>query len=577
MGVALVVYGLAVSPILRTPYVSDDTINSLAWANAHFESDGTYWTYTELWIRGWWTNHGRFFPLSYIHGYAIFWVFPSVVAYKVIQFAYAIVAALSFAVMLRQMRVGARTTALAVLAVTATTSFVHARDGLLGFGALMPFLLTQLFLSLAAFAAWQRTRRRLLLGVSLVLFIAASLTYESAHLVGLMFVAVALAGGRRLRDALRAAAPFLVVMVAGIALGLWGRHRAGGGGEYAATPELGAAVTTFAKQLFTTLPLTATGAVDAAANLGPWALGLGLLAAAVTVWIIVRTGDPVRPAGPAPTPAAGARRAWALPVGGLVWCALMAGPIALTARYQVELTWHEGHVQTYAQYFGFGLIVAALAALVARALGRRAGAAVMALVIAAGTATAAQRNLDWVRGVAPERDARAAAERALRDGLVAEVPPDGVVLDTMIPTPWLSPPAFYYQYARRPVAAQRPTVAAAEGWVDAQRRFPGPCNRNPASGARWAGAVTPASGVHVAALACINPTRGGYDTVVVTGLADPNAAILVGRYRTGLDLGAAFRHPVARLSPRRRGDALVLRVPRTGRAIDPGSLSFVRD
>lgn len=563
-GASLLVYAIAVSPILRTPYVSDDMINSLAWGQAHVQSGGSFWAYTNMWIESWWTNTGRFFPLSYIHGYGIFWLVQSVTGYKVIQFTYAVVAALSFTALLRQLRVSASTAALAIIAMTTATQFGHVHDGLLSFGTLMPFLLTQIFLSLASFAAWLRTRRLLWLFLALVLYVAAALTYESAHLIGILFVAVALARGRRLRAALVDASPFLLVMAGGIALSVYGRYSVGGGGDYAVEPDAGGAVTVFVKQLFTSLPLTATGALDAARNVGVWAVACGLLAALVTAWATVTARD-----------AAWTRSAWWLVAGGAAWCVLMAGPIALSKRYQAEITWHEGHVQTYAQYFGFGLLVAALATLLIRRVGRRAGAVLVALVAGAGTATAVQYNTQWTDAGAPERAARAAAERPLRNGLVDEVPTGGWILDTTIHSAWISLPAFYWQYGGRPLSVEAPIADSPEGFVDAQKRHPGPCTTDPAPGARWTRAFRFPDGVFMFSSTCINPSRDGYDTVLVEGLANPGTAALVGTYRVGLGLGRGFRYPVSALDPQPRGDALLLRVPRTGNVIDPGSLAFV--
>jgi len=166
--------------------------------------------------------------------------------------------------------------------------------------------------------------------------------------------------------------------------------------------------------------------------------------------------------------------AWA---GALV-VVLPALPIALTVKYQRELAWGLGYLPVFFEYFGVALLGSALTTiLLSRFPAARLRSALCVAVALVATMTQAT-NVRLVREGVTSRAARAALERQLTGGLLADVRngqavamardfdwiaydddgPDGIATRFM-----------FSQYGDRNVMLVRPGDAAARVVLDYDR------------------------------------------------------------------------------------------------------------
>jgi hypothetical protein len=452
---------------LGTDYVADDQINSNFRGGVGFMHT-SFWSLANHYSTAFWTDAGRFFPISFFQGYGLMYLVPDIRAYKAIELALTIFSSISVAVLLRSLQVSIVRTALALLLTTATFQLRIGSDGIMAFTGLMQSVVIETALSLACFSCFLRTGSKWGLFGAVVLFVICCLTYESAYVLSALHLLVAISYKRppirRSREALTAwvrtvlaAGPFLLITFIMLVVATIGRHQAAAGANNAYGVKLGPGdiLRTLGEQLFGGLPLSyvlkAPGDVPwlphraLITHMSAWALFVGIAFAIAGWWMLRRESA----RGVAPEPLRGLTLIGGM-IGGVTTWFLAAAPIALAARYQVELRWGTAHIPAFIEAYGVGLALACLGIWIIRRLPGRAATSVTILAAVLLGLTASMTwgaNHKVTDGLHAGREGRFTLQRSLDHGLMDGVPDDADIFDAVSPPSWPLGP-FYYQHAQ---------------------------------------------------------------------------------------------------------------------------------
>jgi hypothetical protein len=195
--------------LLKSGYLLDDVYNSqITGALIHLKM--TVWERTVAEVEGWIKGAGRLYPLS-AWTYTLFHWVHSVVAFKAIALA-----AVGFSVLLFSLLVLSLTESLplAVLSVLFGTSLLQYRDWfdpILAFCFLLPVVSSLLFTSWWLWAKYLNTKSLTAMIGSVFFLLLALLTYELSYPMGLGHFLISWATLKRFRFALRAVLPVFLV------------------------------------------------------------------------------------------------------------------------------------------------------------------------------------------------------------------------------------------------------------------------------------------------------------------------------------------------------------------------------
>ena len=445
---------LLASPLLRTGYINDDQVNSLFHWSRAAEGRG-FWDVTGGIIDSWIQGEGRLYPLSFVQGYGQFELIHDLKVYKLILLLWVLASTVAVFLVLVRMGIGERAAALVLVGVGVLFQFRVYLDPIVAFNGLMPAMLILTALSLWLFQGWLRDGGRVRLAGSIVLYVLAAMTYESAYVFTVFHLAVAVVELGSLRRGLRASTPLIVptLVLLGIAAYLRATATSGGEGIYQPRLEPGPMVEATLDQLSAALPLSYAGLGSypslrprwdvLVSGIGFWALVVGIVVG-LAAWALLRGGDAF---------GRGGRRAtWQLAVVGVLMWVVSAVPIAVSRRYQDELSPGVGHIPVYVEYFGFAMLAyAALRALAQTRLARRPAlrtAGVAALAVAIGTVGAlTYRANSVVAGVLAPSHERYAMGDAAEAGLLRDVPATSQLAWT--PNWPFHQPGYWYKHTRR--------------------------------------------------------------------------------------------------------------------------------
>ena len=478
---------------LGTDYVADDQINANFRGGVGFLHT-SFFSLANHFSTQFWYDAGRFFPISFFQGYGLMYLVPDVRAYKAIELALTIFSSVSVAVLLRSLQVSIVRTALALLLTTATFQLHIGSDGIMAFTGLMQSVVIETALSLACFSRFLRTGSKWGLFGAVVLFAICCLTYESAYVLSALHLLVAIAYKRppirRSREALMAwirtvvaAGPFLLITFIMLVVALIGRHQAASGANNAYGVRLGVGdiFRTLGEQLFGGLPLSyvlkAPGDVPwlphraLLTHMSAWALAVGIAFAIAGWWMLRRESA----RGVAPEPMRGLTLIGGM-VGGVTTWFLAAAPIALAARYQIELRWGTAHIPVFIEAYGVGLALACLGIWILRRLPGRAASAVTILAAVLLGLTASMTwgaNHKITDGLHAGREGRFTLQRSLDHGLLDGVPDKANIFDGVTPASWPMGPFLYQHTGHRSFvnAVSRPIT----DFDIARRRHPAAC------------------------------------------------------------------------------------------------------
>lgn len=354
----VLVNALALLPLLTTGFISDDIYNSEI--RGHMIQRGmTLWGVTVFYAKQWLRNEGRLFPMTF-YLYSVFYLLRSVLLYKCFVLGVTLANISVFFVFLRRFTRSERISAFAVLLLPLLFQFRLSWDPLLAFCAEYPLVGLLLCCSFYLFLVnldQDSDRARI---TAVTLFLWASLIFEVAYPMCLVFGVLAYLRLRIVKSAVRASWPFFAVtIVLMLSSAVLRAFAVAPSGVY--RPNLNPAVVTkaYLTQLFGATPFSYY-LVDPHALFSEVAsrwpgglstvLGLVLLVAAFALHTLrgrLSHGASVHN----PPDARGI-----LTIGAMLF-ALPACLISLSTKYQAQ-TWGDAYLPVYLAYFGVSVLLA---------------------------------------------------------------------------------------------------------------------------------------------------------------------------------------------------------------------------
>lgn len=506
---------LVLAPIVGGAYSADDTWNSQL--PARLAADGiTGWDYVVRETQGWARSSGRFFPGSIASTTAIFTTLDSRVAYKLFQLFVVLVAVASLTAWIGYLTRNRWNAVLAAALMTTLLQFRFTYDAVQHFNGQQSIIVAGLFTTLLCVLAYVRSGRWVLGVAALVVWSATLVTYESTYLLAPALLVVTFAVSASLRRRVAAltwvAAPTLVLGL----LIVWLRSRmtAPPAASYTVSLDPAAVATTWVEQVTAALPLAERVLGDQQRLSG---LALPSSAASWAVLVLVAGVTCVATVRARVT----VRSGLVLGLVGLQFLVVPAALVAITLRWQQEVSPGVGYIAVYLQSFGLAALgVVALGWLARHVQGAlrrgrntwlaRSAVAVVALAVGVVAATIAQNNhrvvtatdpaLGWMAQQPMSGWSRDLADRALERGLLSAHGDSSVVA---VPgAPWLNS-VYVSHRSRRDVAVVNPwaffTVSPADdSVVPGCPLNPGPCQPSDAyDAALYVGASGYGSGLAV--------------------------------------------------------------------------------
>lgn len=353
-------FALLASSVMRTPYLNDDLLNQAT----------RDWTWPYLFefswkiISEWATTQGRFFPGNVFWAYGLFRITTDLVSYKLVLIA--IIGSLVVLTWLLVYKIFRSVSAshLSTLSLLALLQLRVNWDALTSFSGIVPLVIS---LWLAAVLLFTSNRRWAWFCGSVILYFAL-VTYETivlfTPLIALLIVSMRIPL-RRLYFALVPVAIQLITV--GLLRANLATESIAPGYKISLVPN--EIAITFLKQLVSILPQSEwwLGGISVAANLPAIPkvlyLAVGILVGIPVLlgapWLILKASESVTYRGASYTFLAGV---WIL--------ASTALAPALTLRWQDELSWGFGYINTVFEYFGAAFVLTGLV-LLAQVIARK--------------------------------------------------------------------------------------------------------------------------------------------------------------------------------------------------------------
>ncbi|MBV8372754.1 MAG: hypothetical protein JOY69_05805, partial [Candidatus Eremiobacteraeota bacterium] len=415
--VVLAVLGFAViSPALWSGWLGDDAFFSAL--NGVLKADDI--TLGEAMLRAfqaWFFGNGRFTPIHILINYLVFHFLTNLIAYKAFLIAMTLVTVELFRRCVAAYTEPAIANLCALIVVTLFAERGY-HDSILAYNGMPQFVAIAMLASLMLFRHALHDRSRPALLSSATLFAVAALTYEAAYPLCLLYFAIAQFSRKNMREALKIAAPYLVIVALLSAFALVMRHmvKLSPGSQYAFNLNPPLVMRTAAEQISAALPLSywifnpsgIYSHVDVADFFRNTPLNPAVfIAFALVAWWVLS-----------------AARRESSRLSPLIWVGVLtlvlpALPIALTAKYQQELKFGLGYLPVFFEVFGIAAIGGAFAVFLMRRFPRRATPIVLCVLVAACATITQAANVRLVRENAVPRAARSALEHQLAGGLLS--------------------------------------------------------------------------------------------------------------------------------------------------------------
>lgn len=352
--------GWLLAIVMLTPYGQDDltNMNIREIAHAAGQSLPGYWGDQITW---WMVNEGRFFPGSVAWTSSIFWVFGSRIAYKLI-IGVVLMGAIAVLGLFISRLTGRWKAGLAYIAII--LGLIQLRtphDGVIGFAALVPLTMG---LTIAAMVILVSRRGMGWITLGAFFYSFALVTYETVFVFAPIMVAIVVRVRRAWLPALAIAIPAFVQLGIVAILRVWMHPPITSG--YTVNLEPLSVLATFGKQVFAALPLSQWAfSANVVPTISGGSIAVGLLVAGMPTFLSVASlgRSPIR-----------AGRMEVILIAALgVWMWLSSSAlIAITWRWQVELSWGQGYLSVIYGYFGVGLLLLSLYLFVDRIVADRA-------------------------------------------------------------------------------------------------------------------------------------------------------------------------------------------------------------
>ncbi len=383
----------------------------------------------------WLGRNGRIYPVHLLQKYAVFYVFTSLTAYKLLLITLTVASIEAFRRALARYAPVPFSNLCALAAVTLLQQRGY-HDSTLAYFGMTQAVVIELSAAAACLAASLRLRSPLYGILGVLAYTIAALTYESAYPLCVLYVLAAYALTRSRRAALRAGLPYVAVGAGLIAASLIARA------TRPLSPDFAYRFSGDALTVGRTLLIQVAGAFP----LTYWSFDPSGLFGRMSVPAFV-ANTPLNPLlfiafGGCAWAALVRASTDAVDLRFAAWCGaaiavLPALPIAIVAKYQGELRPGLAYLPVFIQLFGVAMLLSALALAVLRNTRARAVHVALAACFAlTGTVTAAA-NVRLGRELRGPAIARASLERSLEGGLLHALP-DGTTVAFVQHFDWVS-------------------------------------------------------------------------------------------------------------------------------------------
>ncbi len=200
---------LSLSPLLQSGYFNDDMLNSQV--KGIIDTDN--WSlldFTAHYFKAWIANQGRFYPLAW-YLYAVFYYIDSVFAYKLCILIFICGDIIVFAFFLKRLIRKTNVTYLSVILLPLLFQFRNYHDPVLSYHFLLQIVFLYSTASLLCLQKSIEEHSRLYAVFSVMLYMAAILTYEITCVFFTLFFVVALIKTRSWLRALKYSIPFCLI------------------------------------------------------------------------------------------------------------------------------------------------------------------------------------------------------------------------------------------------------------------------------------------------------------------------------------------------------------------------------
>jgi len=409
-------------------------------------------------------SSGRWYPLI-IYYYPVFFHIGQH-AYKIMTLLFIVGNVMLFGWLVTLVSRSVKLGIAAMMAPPLSMQFRMYHDAILSYYFLMQIEFAFLMLSVVCFVLYLRRPRPWIYIASVLSYLICLLIYEVSYFFWAAHVVLSYHrfGGHRWKQALSTSFPFVAVSALNFGVMLiiraqFGVYYEGVQSQFAPMQCL----TTFAKQLFSAIPLSYYASTPAIQDFFMWSdmFSSELLIAACASWGLVwytlwRQENAPRPENE--PSAAGTLAA----LGIVIWMAPSI-PIALSAKYQRELQWGLGYLPTYVSAFGVDLVMLAGLAFFSSGLRTATRPAREAFAIGAAlvgvAVTAITFNSNWIvvqKYAYAERFPRALIENALERGLLHPVTDKSFLICGEPFRSWDNPP-FFKQHSGMTLQVVKPT------------------------------------------------------------------------------------------------------------------------
>lgn len=341
---------LLFSAITSSPYLYDDVMNKdirIISANEGLTLFDQVLRYTT----GWMGAEGRFFPGSLGWSFSIFWIFNSLMSYKLVVASVVALSIAAFSWLIGLLLRNTHAILVTWLGLLFLNQIRYWFDGLTSFAALVP--LTILLVSLSTIAAISSSKWWAI-SFSGVLFLIPLLTYEVVILFSPLIIGAIYLRNKSWKRTLGVAIPTILVALFSLFLRV-NLGRQSPSSAYTISLDLVKFWETFIEQFLAALPFSQwilAGELPAT-HLVKFLLIVGILAlipVALAIFFLLQAEHNV---------SRGATIALAFS-GLWIWIS-SAGIVALSGRWQSELALGQGYLSVIYEYFGLSLILTALA------------------------------------------------------------------------------------------------------------------------------------------------------------------------------------------------------------------------
>lgn len=188
---SIILWAIAISPILRSSWAGDDWPNSQApywieWRKGSLNfvliiQEALYWS------RAWALGQGRFYPLAYIEGRLQFGYLQQLWQYKLCQYLLLVLCGIIFAILILRLSKSNHLAITTLFALSLTTQFRAGFDPHLAFSSMVASMLIKVFLASIIINYVATNNKKIkslkLSYLSAGLYFAAMSTYEFAFLL----------------------------------------------------------------------------------------------------------------------------------------------------------------------------------------------------------------------------------------------------------------------------------------------------------------------------------------------------------------------------------------------------------